>query len=523
MIHLTEDPEELDKKLSFSPYSIENDAFDIRAFEEIKIRSVNLLKTEEKGSADYPPFPELMQDTFDGLYKYDPELLPESQIKRDYLLNHKVMSELTEAQRFKELRVMTQLDDVNAAIGTELMSEEMQAYVQNELKKEREALEKLKAAGDEMDKAAEEAGEEGEGGAGVGTGEGKGGEGKGLSKKKFTLEEAKKKYEEAMKNFQQATTRDEFKHSISRVAAKVRDSVRETNDLITNWGLGASGSFMRKSPHEKIELLNRIRSSAKLKKIADLAGRFRQLISTMEHEKIKYGLDETYSIMQGNSIEHLITSELMRYMHPKTKRQFLLDLIEGKTLQYQIRGKEKKGKGPIVICLDSSGSMEGPPEVWSKAVALMLLEFAQKSVPKRDFYCVHFSSGYRGKDLHVNEFPKDKDFNPEEVLAMAEYFEAGGTEFEPPLNLAREKIGNDPIYKKSDIIFVTDGQSVVSDEWLIPFKKWKEENNVKIYSILIDSWDNSTSTLDQFSDSISKLSNLKTNQEDIALSIFTDI
>ena len=100
---------------------------------------------------------------------------------------------------------------------------------------------------------------------------------------------------------------------------------------------------------------------------------------------------------------------------------------------------------------------------------------------------------------------------------MAEYFEAGGTEFEPPLNAAREKIGTDQLYSKADIVFVTDGQSVVRDAWLAEYKKWKKENKVSIYSVLIDSWDNSMTTLKQFSDSVAKLSNLKDTQDDIAL------
>lgn len=108
---------------------------------------------------------------------------------------------------------------------------------------------------------------------------------------------------------------------------------------------------------------------------------------------------------------------------------------------------------------------------------------------------------------------------------MAEYFEGGGTEFEPPLTLAQEKIGSEKIYEKADIVFITDGESVVRKEWLAAFMKWKSENKVNIYSVLIDSYDNSVGTIKQFSDRVDKLSNIRESDrnDEVALDIFLDI
>jgi len=200
-----------------------------------------------------------------------------------------------------------------------------------------------------------------------------------------------------------------------------------------------------------------------------------------------------------------------------------MDLLEKKTLMYEIQGKQKKGKGPVIMCIDSSVSMDGLPEVWAKAVALVLLEIAREQ--KRDFFCIHFSSGWRQKNLHTNEFLKADPFDGEQLLDLAEYFEAGGTEFEPPLDLAREKIGSEKLYEKADIVFCTDGESVVREDWLKKFKQWKSENKVNIYSILIDSYDNSVGTVKKFSDRVDKLSNLRDSDtnDSVALDIFLDI
>lgn len=356
------DPKEegaLDGTLAHIPYAIKNDIFDIRFFEALKQHSPNLLKSEEEGRKEYDQYPELQQDVYDALYKYEPELNPETMIKRDHLLNRKIMEKLMESQRYKELRAMTEMDVVNSTIGTELMSEETLALLK-EAKKEREALQQVidagnaldaaKAAGQKPTEAGEESDQENQ-------------DGNTRSKEEMELEEAERRYEEAMENFEELTERKDFQKSIERLAAKVKDSVKETNELISSWGLGRSESFQKKSPHEKMELLNRLRSSPKLKQIAKLAGRYRKLSQTHRKERVKQGLDSTYGIKQGSDISRLLPSETMRLLSTASRDSFLLDLMEGKTLQYQISGKQKKGKGPVIACIDSSGSMDGVPEV----------------------------------------------------------------------------------------------------------------------------------------------------------------
>jgi uncharacterized protein with von Willebrand factor type A (vWA) domain len=425
----------LDGQVAFSPYAIENDAFDIREFEGIKEHSPNLLKSQARGEAEYEQFPELQQDIYDALYKYEPEVRKEWEIKRDFLLNQKIAEGLMETPKYKELRVLTQLDTINSVVGVELMSDETIDMVKM-MKKEREALQAVVDAGQKLDDALAGGGGKSKGGA-----------------EAITLEEAKEQYEKAMEAFQEATSREEFKHELNRLAAKVKDSVKETSDLISNWGLEASGSYQKRSAHEKMAMLSRLRNSSKLKKVAAMVGRFRRLAQLHRKEKVKRGLEETYGIQQGSDIAQLVPSEILRFLTPETELQFMADLVEGKTLVYQIRGKQKKGKGPIIVCIDSSGSMDGIPEIWAKSVAMVLLEIAKEQ--KRDFYCIHFSSGYR--ELHTNEFLKTDEWDVEKVIDMVEYFECGGTEFEPALNLARQKIGVDKLYQKADIVFITDG------------------------------------------------------------------
>jgi len=515
------------QKFSSEIYSIKNDLFDREAFDKIKSHSKKLIQTEKEIAEeyDYEQIKEMQQDLYSALYKYTPEKRKEHEMKGSHLLNREMIDSITSAQEYKELRAMTKLDEISSAIGTEYFVEEIKAKLE-EMKKHMEnmqALADMEAELSDMEGEGEEAQGVGEGEGDEDEGDGK--EGSGKSKKKYTLEEAKKKYEEFRKKASDELKEDSerIQKTINRIVAGVKDEVKETSEMISNWGLEKSGGFTKKPYHEKMQLIDRLRNSSKLKKLAELAGRFKRIMAMKQHEKVKQGVEDTHSIKPGRDVHRLIPSELQRLLNPDTETWFMSDFMEGKTLQYELRGKEKKAKGPIIICIDSSGSMHGTPEVWSKAVALALLDLAREQ--KRDFYCIHFSSGYRQQNLHVNEFLKEDPYNIEEILDLAEYFESGGTEFEPPLDLSRTKIGTDQRYSKADIIFVTDGNSAVRDGWLTEFNNWKADNKVVIYGVLINSGWNTETTMKEFCDEIHYLSDIKstTDSEQVVFSLFESI
>ena len=175
----------------------------------------------------------------------------------------------------------------------------------------------------------------------------------------------------------------------------------------------------------------------------------------------------------------------MKLKHPTLRRLFKKNLLEKSLFQYEYYPQTKESRGPIVCCIDSSGSMYGVKEIWAKAVALGLLEIAK--LQKRSFCAIHFSSGWNESALHTNSFSKKNPYSIAEVIDLAEYFEGGGTQFEPPLDKARQIINNSTEYKKADIVFITDGESVVRDIWLEDFNAWKDEIGLSVYSVLIDS------------------------------------
>ena len=119
-------------------------------------------------------------------------------------------------------------------------------------------------------------------------------------------------------------------------------------------------------------------------------------------------------------------------------------------MQYQLIGNEPLGKGPLVVLLDKSGSMDGPRDIWATALALALLDQAQRE--RRVFALLGFD--YRVKHEAV--------VKPDEPLPEAALFTAcaGGTEIGVALDRGLELIrGNTGPLKKADIVLVTDGGS----------------------------------------------------------------
>lgn len=326
-----------------SEYAVRHDKFDLEAFERTLGQSKVLTENRRTGKVDYKQFGELLQDTFSALFKYNPDLLKDFMMKPEFLLNREIMKQVFEAPKYKELRALTKLDEVNATVGTEILSDELKEFVK-QIKEQQEALQKLMDAMEKEAKAAaaqkgdeDEEGEEG---------------GQVQGSEKLSLKEAKKRLEEARKDFKDSVEKKEFQQDVHGLVSQAQNITQETNDFIEAWGLGSDSNYSKRSYKEKMDLLHRLRNSPKLRMIAKLAGRYKKIAMQRQHQKIKKGTNEIYSIKQGKDLGKILPSELMKLSDPVTETLFFKDYVEGKTLQYETRSKAKQVKGPIVVAMD---------------------------------------------------------------------------------------------------------------------------------------------------------------------------
>jgi uncharacterized protein with von Willebrand factor type A (vWA) domain len=159
----------------------------------------------------------------------------------------------------------------------------------------------------------------------------------------------------------------------------------------------------------------------------------------------------------------------------------------------------------MVVCLDGSSSMGGDKELWSKAVALTLLDIARRQ--RRLFRFLCFSSADQPLwSLDVN--PRTHyEIDERKVYDLAEYFPGGGTDFETPLSAAVECLGA-ARYKRGDIVLITDGECQVSADWLARFAADKARLGFFVFSVLIDVGSSARETVGQFSDRITSVATL---------------
>jgi len=167
------------------------------------------------------------------------------------------------------------------------------------------------------------------------------------------------------------------------------------------------------------------------------------------------------------------------------KKGFYKRFRDSELLMYNVYSRISKG--PLIICIDTSHSMEGDSELLAKALALAFRDISVKQ--ERTFKAVLF--GARNQPVKVIPFEKICEDN---LIEMAEFYYGGGTDFEMPLRTALTILNNEPGVK-GDIIFLSDGQCELSPSFKAQFISEKRRLDIKVISIIMNLGKNTDITL----------------------------
>ena len=504
-----------------STQNIETDAFDRELFSDLEAGSVELTGLIARGANLLPGFSELMLDLFASFYKHNVVFLPETEIKRGSRLRRRILTEVLADKSYAGLREETVLDGFRSSLAAIDMGHEILGWLRSEdgpgektLIREWEA----EKAGEELEESREEMETWDE----VGEGEGESGEEfeKARSEKKSGLAREEDDFDVLEKDLEDRHEKNshKLKNMVKNSMDETARRVDDVDEELMSWD-ASMGTAGEKSAGEKLDLASKLYTNEKLRRLSRIVGSLKEeMLSGRRKSWSKRG-SEVFDIASGDDIGRLIPSELAALSNPLLKTDFRKRLIEGKLLQYSL--KEERGRGPLVICLDGSSSMEGKKELWSKGVCLTLLEIARRE--RRKFNIVVFSSG--GAPLRVFESQAGEGgagwgMKERDIFELAEYFPGGGTNFEEPLNRALELL-QESKFRRGDVVFITDGEAGVGDAWLENFEGEKKRLGFKVYSVLIDvSERESWGTLSTFSDKITSVSQLTSKE---AKGIFLDL
>lgn len=292
---------------------------------------------------------------------------------------------------------------------------------------------------------------------------------------------------------------EEFLENLKKIK-EFQEAIGDDTGLLFDLSLG---NILKKDLEYIKNLANFIRDTESIKKLCDMLGRFVKAEESHKietifreetfHTKVRdvNSKDEIVGITYSRDINNILPQEKLllaegvletlfgvKYFENRLltfKKEGYKDFSYGETIKKKDKVIEEENKGPIIICVDTSGSMSGVPETVAKAVTLYLATRAMKQ--KRNCYLINFSAQIYATDL---TYPKTID-NLIEFLRIS--FN-GGTDAIPALRHAVETMNNEN-YKKSDLLFISDfvfNDFTKEDYNLV---KNQKENENKFYSLII--------------------------------------
>jgi hypothetical protein len=254
-------------------------------------------------------------------------------------------------------------------------------------------------------------------------------------------------------------------------------------------GLGGGGAATQDGPKgpggeiaRLLALHEHARKSPALQRVVELAGRMTRVVLSKHRARPRHGPDEVHDVEQGGDLGRLLPSELMALASRAPalralRRDTLVRFSEKKTAQYALRSVTPEHKGPLVVCLDESGSMWGRPAEWAEALALALMALARKE--KRAFALVTFHH----EVTSVQQWPTARA-TVEEITAVLGRSSGGGTDFQHPLERGLELIKGSGAFKTADLIVVTDGDAP-TDGWGKGWRETATKAGVRLWAVLI--------------------------------------
>ena len=238
-------------------------------------------------------------------------------------------------------------------------------------------------------------------------------------------------------------------------ASRAVEELRDATEGLSGVGLAPGSSTERGSSGESRaarSLAARLRSDERLRRIALLAGRMKRIAASKRRGRVRHGADEVSDVIQGGELDRALPVDLARLTHPRRRLDFLRSLLERQVLEYQLTGKEPLGRGPLVVLLDKSSSMDadgGTRDIWATALALALFE--QARAERRTFALV----AYNAAPFHV-EVVRPGSALPEEALFTRC---GGGTSIAAALGRGLDLVGEARgELGRADLVLVSDGE-----------------------------------------------------------------
>jgi uncharacterized protein with von Willebrand factor type A (vWA) domain len=259
-------------------------------------------------------------------------------------------------------------------------------------------------------------------------------------------------------------------------------------------GLECTPATFEQDATERMRLAERVASDERLKAVMKLAGRLRRLADSGRKVRDEMGCDTLVGVTVGGDLPRILPTELALLRHKRMRRVQLAKLVDNRMFQYHLIGNTPKGRGPLTVLLDMSGSMMGDRSLWACSVALACMGIAVRErractvigFNRQITYAYRVDSKGRSYTLDTHTMKAESEMGGPEHMALklASAGCGGGTSFNAPFQAALD-MEEGVTKERADLVLVTDGQADLSHHVLDRVIEAREETGLRVFGLTI--------------------------------------
>lgn len=244
-----------------------------------------------------------------------------------------------------------------------------------------------------------------------------------------------------------------------------------------------------------LRYINVVRNNVPLIKLLDSLGRTLGLeaLASRRSEKIyterigRYRKsvkgDHISGITLSDTLNYVLPEELARLSDPELESLFDIKLLNRELLAFDFikmarvfsgngrtaGGEGEQERGPVIVCVDTSGSMKGENEDYAKAVtAVLALKCLEAGRP-----CHIINFAIETETLTITG--TEKDTSLDELNSFLKRSFRGGTSIDNALREVSGMIEHNPAFARADLLCITDGKYLFSEETVRDARRIREK------------------------------------------------
>jgi uncharacterized protein with von Willebrand factor type A (vWA) domain len=269
--------------------------------------------------------------------------------------------------------------------------------------------------------------------------------------------------------------------AVGRAVSEAHKEVEECKEACSALGMGP-GAPGSNDPRAIAALFRRVRNNPTLRRVCELAGRYRRLAQSKQRQKATHGVDDVVGVVLDGDVGRLLPHELAKLADDDLGEDAMRRLVERQLMCREYHATEPVARGPVIVCVDESGSMAGEKGHTAKALALALAWVARM---QRRWIALCAYSGDSGERLLA--LPPGR-WDESALMDWVEDFIGRGSSIDVPVRemprIYRQL--NAPL-GKTDVIFLTDAQCRLPAELRQQFVAWKKAVKARLITLVIRS------------------------------------